>query len=420
MKAVSESQERDENPTNWIAHETPTNWIALSLDSSLKHYCQMLKALIHPHPLLASLTRAGVSCLLPPQTRRRRPRGGDLKVKVSSKKTLLRILEASSAQTSGNVFSGVLDAPRWTSELITAVASWGCCQTLHDGSGGSGGSGSALLCQPRPMRLVVPRLSAVYAGVWVTMILARWWEPDREGKPSAFPGCALPGSGGVASGVVRCLLGEVLAVTGNASSTVSLSGHDEPDLKQLHTHGMYGTSASVIIVWAFAHWCLHHSDSCGGRPAAVGFAMAVKVKCIAVACSISERASDLLNFKAAGALNFSCWLRSRRVERVTYSRPEYVTVLCGCSPECFICSEPFCVSGDVSGDVRSEDPHGHTPCESCLAAILRTAHVPAAPCRNQKALTCPVCRTITPVPRGQVANLPKNFSLLQCIDLKER
>ena len=39
MKAVSESQERDENPTNWIAHETPTNWIALSLDSSLKHYC---------------------------------------------------------------------------------------------------------------------------------------------------------------------------------------------------------------------------------------------------------------------------------------------------------------------------------------------------------------------------------------------
>ena len=64
--AVSESQERDENPTNWIAHETPTNWIALSLDSSLKHYCQMLKALIHPHPLLASLTRAGVSCLLHP------------------------------------------------------------------------------------------------------------------------------------------------------------------------------------------------------------------------------------------------------------------------------------------------------------------------------------------------------------------
>ena len=64
IKAVSESQERDENPTNWIAHETPTNWIALSLDSSLKHYCQMLKALIHPHPLLASLTRAGVSCLL--------------------------------------------------------------------------------------------------------------------------------------------------------------------------------------------------------------------------------------------------------------------------------------------------------------------------------------------------------------------
>ena len=61
---MSESQERDENPTNWIAHETPTNWIALSLDSSLRHYCQMLKALIHPHPLLASLTRAGVSCLL--------------------------------------------------------------------------------------------------------------------------------------------------------------------------------------------------------------------------------------------------------------------------------------------------------------------------------------------------------------------
>ena len=31
MKAVSESQERD---------ETPTNWTVLSLDSSLKHYGQ--------------------------------------------------------------------------------------------------------------------------------------------------------------------------------------------------------------------------------------------------------------------------------------------------------------------------------------------------------------------------------------------
>ena len=54
---MSESQERD---------ETPTNWIALSLDSSLKHYCQMLKALTHPHPLLASLIDQSRGKLPPP------------------------------------------------------------------------------------------------------------------------------------------------------------------------------------------------------------------------------------------------------------------------------------------------------------------------------------------------------------------